>query len=178
MNKLDEQVPRHKQRRCGTDQRRLTRKIIKTSKFVPVHVAVRTLPETHAEFCPVRSLLDLNDSDPSKEVDAPLFRVNNAPLTYSWYRKTLLACITAAGITDARRFGTHSFRIGAATCAYHQGIPESIICLLGRWRSLAVRGYNRGVMMSATSCAASLLCAVPRQLDVRGQSVLNFMCKL
>ena len=39
------------------------------------------------------------------------------------------------------QYNTHSFRIGAASTAAHEGASESTIQHLGRWRSNAVRAY-------------------------------------
>ncbi|XP_067320652.1 uncharacterized protein [Anolis sagrei] len=43
------------------------------------------------------------------------------------------------------KFGTHSFRIGAATAAAEMGYGDDEIKAIGRWRSGAFRGYVRSV---------------------------------
>jgi len=47
-----------------------------------------------------------------------------------------------AGISD-KGFSSHSFRIGAATSLAMEGVPESRIMQLGRWKSNAYKGYIR-----------------------------------
>ena len=41
------------------------------------------------------------------------------------------------------RYNTHSFRIGRTSDLVSQGVPESILQQVGRWRSLAYRKYFR-----------------------------------
>lgn len=74
--------------------------------------------------------------------DGPLFLfqdgrpLSRASLT-DWLRKTL--CL--AGIPGT--FSSHSFRIGAATVAARNGVPDHLIQALGRWSSSAYQLYIR-----------------------------------
>ena len=44
---------------------------------------------------------------------------------------------------QAKKFTSHSFRIGAATTAAMNGVHESLIMKKGRWKSGAVKSYFR-----------------------------------
>ncbi|KAM9324593.1 uncharacterized protein PAF06_000660 [Gastrophryne carolinensis] len=51
-------------------------------------------------------------------------------------------CLRELGLAGSE-YGTHSFRIGAATEAARMGLPEEIIKRLGRWESARFRRYIR-----------------------------------
>jgi hypothetical protein len=57
------------------------------------------------------------------------------PLTRTVFTERLRRLLSQAGITG--HFGSHSFRIGAATTAGLAGVPEHMIQTLGRWSSSA-----------------------------------------
>ncbi|XP_063781423.1 uncharacterized protein LOC134930666 [Pseudophryne corroboree] len=67
---------------------------------------------------------------------------SGSPLTrfqfQSVFKKGLRALQLPVG-----QYGTHSFRIGAATCAEAEGLPASEIKKLGRWKSGAYKVYLR-----------------------------------
>ena len=77
----------------------------------------------------------------------PLFR---AALT-NWLRKVL----TAAGIQGS--FSSHSFRIGAATVAARNGVPDHLIQALGRWSSNAYQLYIRTPSESLAQLSSQLV---------------------
>ena len=49
--------------------------------------------------------------------------------------------MASAGISG--NFSSHSFRIGAATVAGRNGIPDLLIQELGRWKGNAFQSYIR-----------------------------------
>lgn len=72
----------------------------------------------------------------------PLFlfqdgRPLSRPLLTAWLRRIL----ASAGVPG--NFSSHSFRIGAATVAARNGIPDHQIQALGRWSSTAYLSYIR-----------------------------------
>ena len=70
--------------------------------------------------------------------DAPdslfLFR-DRLPLTHALLTSWLRGCLSSAGVQG--NLSSHSFRIGAATVAARNGIPDHQIQALGRWTSSA-----------------------------------------
>ncbi len=75
--------------------------------------------------------------------DGPLFREQNeAPLTKDRLVVKVRLTLQLAGI-DPSNYAGHSFRIGAATTAASKGISDSVIQLLGRWKSDSFNRYNR-----------------------------------
>ena len=66
---------------------------------------------------------------------------NGLPLTRQLLSVFLKEVTSAAGILGT--FSGHSFRIGAATFAAQQGIPDDLIKTLGHWSSDAYQLYVR-----------------------------------
>ena len=72
----------------------------------------------------------------------PLFlRSDGSPLSRSSLTNRLKDIVSAAGING--QYSSHSFRIGAATMAARNGIPDHQIQSLGRWTSSAYQSYIR-----------------------------------
>ena len=70
----------------------------------------------------------------------PLFiRQSGLPLSRSLLTSWLRSIIEGAGIPG--NFSSHSFRIGAATVAARNGVPDHLIQTLGRWTSNAYQLY-------------------------------------
>ena len=63
-------------------------------------------------------------------------------LTYSQFNKCIKRVFKAVGLND-KLGSTHSCRIGGASALATQGVPDSIIMLTGRWKSLAFLDYLR-----------------------------------
>ena len=72
----------------------------------------------------------------------PLFCLQDGqPLSRGLLTDWLRQIMAAAGV--AGNFSSHSFRIGAATVAARNGIPDHLIQALGRWTSNAYQLYIR-----------------------------------
>lgn len=73
----------------------------------------------------------------------PLFLSRGgSPVSHSFYTSMLTNVLEFCQL-DSKRYTLHSFRIGAATCAFEMKVPCSQIQLMGRWRSDAVKRYFR-----------------------------------
>ena len=91
--------------------------------------------------CPVQSLLDYFSVRGT--VHGPLFiNQDGSPVLRSEFSKMLSSVIQLCNL-DPNRYKGHSFRIGAATYAAEQDLPDSKIRQLGRWTSDAFKKYIR-----------------------------------
>ena len=112
---------------------------IKASKTDPFRKGI-FLHIGRGEFplCAIRSLLaylTLRGNAPG-----PLFLFRDGrPLTRALLTSWLRDILSSAGIQG--NFSSHSFRIGAATVAARNGIPDHQIQALGRWTSSAYLSY-------------------------------------
>ena len=76
------------------------------------------------------------------DASGPLFLFRDGrPLSRALLTSWLRGILSAAGIQG--NFSSHSFRIGAATVAARNGIPDYQIQALGRWTSSAYLSYIR-----------------------------------
>ena len=121
----------------------LIRLHIKQSKTDPFRQGVDIyLGKTGATVCPVQALVNYlaqRCPDPG-----PLFVFSSdAPLTRSALVARLQTALEQAGLSRAllAQYNGHSFRIGAATTAAQQGLEDSLIQTLGRWKSAAYKIY-------------------------------------
>lgn len=113
---------------------------IKASKTDPFRVGVDIyIGRSQCSLCPVTAVLTymaIRGSAPG-----PLFMfTNGCPLTRSCFVAKVKEALTLAGVDNVCYSG-HSFRSGAATTAAEQGIGETTIKTLGRWRSNAYQVY-------------------------------------
>lgn len=96
--------------------------------------------------CPVSYMVQyLSNRGPRQ---GPLFIDNTgSPIQRSHFSKMLNQCLQACCL-DPRLYKGHSFRIGAATFAAQQGMSDTQIRLLGRWKSDAFKKYIRVDVLS------------------------------
>lgn len=71
-----------------------------------------------------------------------LSHADGSPLTRYQFSSVFKQCRLAVG-EDPGEYGTHSFRIGAATEAARAGMADADIQRLGRWKSACFNSYIR-----------------------------------
>ena len=125
--------------RVNPQQLRIT---IKQSKTDPFRKGVDIyLGATRDSICPVRGILPYLAIRGDHQ--GPLFVFKDGrSLTRHRFSTALNSLLRQLQI-DAQSYNTHSFRIGAATSARQANIPDSLIKMLGRWKSEAYQSYIR-----------------------------------
>ncbi len=133
---------------------------LKASKTDPFRRGVEiVLGRTHNALCPVTALLAYL----AKRGNGPgflfLFR-DGRPLTKSRFVARVRQALALLGI-DSSKYAGHSFRIGAATAAGAAGLSDSIIQMLGRWKSSAYQLYIRTPRDTLANFAAVISSEAP-----------------
>ena len=131
---------------------RVTIKASKTDPFrkgCSIHIGLGKYP-----LCAVHALLAylaIRGDGPG-----PLFLCQNGqPLSRTLLTNWLRQIMASAGISG--NFSSHSFRIGAATVAGRNGIPDHLIQELGRWKSSAFQSYIRTPSAALASLSQKLV---------------------
>ena len=89
------------------------------------------------------------------DIPGPLFLLQNGqPLSRSLLTDWLRLILASANIPG--NFSSHSFRIGAATVAARNGVPDHLIQALGRWSSSAYQLYIRTPSYSLAALSTKL----------------------
>ena len=88
---------------------------------------------------------------------SPLFvNESGTGLTYKVFQKFLNNLLSYVGV-DPRKYSGHSFRAGLATQAGLKGLPDYAIQMLGRWESVAFKGYIHQSLEQTRSIFHTLL---------------------
>ena len=109
---------------------------------------------TGDDLCPVTALLTYL----ARRGDKPgaLFQwKDGTPLSKSKFVEAVRQALSAAHL-PAQDYAGHSFRIGAATTAAMEGVEDSTIQTLGRWRSTSYLLYIRMDPRQSASLSPSL----------------------
>ena len=125
-----------------TKNPRILRVHLKASKTDPFRLGIHIyIGRTGNSLCPVAAVLQYMVARGADT--GPFFRFENgSPLTRSKFVERVKEALSLAGV-DCTAYSGHSFRIGAATAAAKQGISDTTIKMLGRWRSSAYQVYIR-----------------------------------
>ena len=116
---------------------------IKQSKTDPFRIGVDVfLGSTGQSICPVLAMLSYLSVRPA--TPSPLFITHTgSPLTRPLLIQHLHSALTDSGF-DHSLYNGHSFQIGAATTAAQRGLEDSLIQMLGCWKSAAYKSYPSG----------------------------------
>ncbi|KAM3920319.1 uncharacterized protein RB166_014716 [Leptodactylus fuscus] len=98
------------------------------------------LQKVEGDVCPVRAV----NSYLAVRVEGSSFLVHESglPVTAFQFRSVLNKTLSFVGANPSE-YGTHSFRIGAATEASRAGLSVESVQRIGRWRSSCYAGYIR-----------------------------------
>ena len=112
---------------------------------IPFSIVLTRQPKA----CPVESFLDY--ASVRGTLHGPLFiNRDGSPFLRSEFSKILGSIIQLCNL-DHNRYKGHSFRIGAATYAAEQGLSDTKIRQLGRWKSDAFKKYIRITSLESVS---------------------------
>lgn len=124
---------------CLSDQGMLV--VIRSSKTSHRSDPPRVIPVSAIReytLCPVYWLKQYIARSPCAP-NMPMFRLGDAPISYSWFQSALKKVIAKAGISG--KLSSHSFRKGGATLLSALGMPLDKIKERGGWRSDAALRY-------------------------------------
>ena len=103
---------------------------------------VISLNKINSHICPVTLLKAYIDARP-KQFEGPLFiHFGGSPVTRYQFCSVLKKAFLSIGL-DAKKYTSHSLRIGAASNASAKGIADDQVKEFGRWESRAFKTYIR-----------------------------------
>lgn len=103
-----------------------------------IKILIQAVNNRHCPVAALRSYIKLRGTS-----SGPFFiSATGEPITLSSFRHVFNELLSASGLSPTH-YKLHSFRIGACTQAILDGIPESKIMQMGRWRSHAFKRYIR-----------------------------------
>ena len=109
-----------------------------------------------------------------KEGAGPFFKVQDGrPLTRGRFVSEVKQALSRAGV-NCDGYSGHSFRSGAATTAAERGIEDSIIKMLGRWKSSAYQLYVKRRCKSSTPTTRMLKIYISTFLNLASCSKQSF----
>ena len=138
---------------------------IKVSKTDPFRSGIKlAIGKTGSTICPVQAMLKYMSVIPHTE--GPLFQLQSGtPLTRNNFTSLTQNLLRQMGI-NSHEYASHSFRIGAATCAGAANMPSWLIKTLGCWTSDCYQQYIKVPVL--TLCHASKLLATSPAQPITG----------
>lgn len=124
----------------------ITFKATKTIQFGERKLNIPLVSIPGSPLCPVSAYARMLQLIPAPSC-SPLFVIPGhtsniyTPLTSSRFVSEFRQCLKTAGIAQHDYFSGHSFRRGAASWAFNNGVPGEIIQLYGDWTSDAYKAY-------------------------------------
>ncbi len=106
-------------------------------------------------FLTLSNYLNYRKSNCSSLSDPLFISESGQVATRFWFHHHLRQILIQSGISPTHYSG-HSFRIGAATSASRNGIPEHTIQIMGRWTSLTYHRYIRSDLSDLRAAQALL----------------------
>jgi len=98
-------------------------------------------PQPNPEICPCRLMRSYLEGRPP--LPGPLFcHFDGSPLTRYQFVVILKKTLLRVGV-NYKCYSSHSFRIGCATNLSIEGVSDSVIMQLGRWKSDSYKTYIR-----------------------------------
>lgn len=89
----------------------------------------------------IDAMLAYVDATHHRSSDLPLFMVGGRALDVSTLVQRTQNMLQLAGIANADKYTGHSFRRGGATSLHVAGVSDSLIKVMGRWKSFAFVRY-------------------------------------
>lgn len=115
----------------------------KTLQYREKKLLIPVIPFADPEIDAVKCFHEMLSAVPATSL-APAFAVPTkqglAPLTYSQLSEKLKKWTKACQL-DATKYTSHCLRRGGASWLDEQGVPESVIAVLGDWRTNAFKNY-------------------------------------
>ena len=109
------------------------------SKTDPFRAGVDVVIADHRAIAALLMYIAVTPGQPASD---PLFKMaDNRPLTVQTLVSRMQAMLINAGIADANAYVGHSFRRGGATSLHLAGTSDSVIRVMGRWKSFAFAAY-------------------------------------
>ena len=114
------------------------------------------LPKSNGVLCPIKAITAYLESLPARRANAPLFQRNGRAVQREWMVSKLRDFLFRLGL-HPENYAGHSFRVGAATSAAAAGVPDSLVKVMGRWKSDCFRVYVRTTLDSMLQCGRTIM---------------------